>query len=82
MADLVAEAQERTKGYLPTIQAALDAQRAAGAGTAPPLIADATVYNGKVRDVEAYHESSLYRDAHALFAPQPADKPPKRGPLD
>ena len=51
MADLVAEAQERTKGYLPTIQAALDAQRAAGAGTAPPLIADATVYNGKVRDV-------------------------------
>ena len=41
-----------------------------------------TVTNGKVRDVEAYHESSLYRDAHALFAPQPADKPPKRGPLD
>ena len=43
-------AQGRTKAYLPQIQAALDKLKASDA-TPPPLIADAELYTGKVRDV-------------------------------
>ena len=43
-------AQERTKGYLPQIQAALDKLKSQGEKP-PPLIADAELYTGKVRDV-------------------------------
>ena len=43
-------AQERTKGYLPQIQAALDKIKA-GDAAPPPLIKDAELYTGKVRDV-------------------------------
>ena len=48
----------------------------------PPRFAIGTrVTNGKLRDVEAYHTSSLYRDAHHLLLPQSAAQQ-KRGPLD
>ena len=43
-------AQERTKGYLPQIQAALDKLKSQSEKP-PPLIADAELYTGKVRDV-------------------------------
>ena len=43
-------AQERTKAYLPQIQAALDTLKSQGEKP-PPLIADAELYTGKVRDV-------------------------------
>jgi len=46
----VDEAQERTKAYLPQIQAALDKLKSQSE-TPPPLIADAELYTGKVRDV-------------------------------
>jgi phosphoribosylaminoimidazole-succinocarboxamide synthase len=46
----VDEAQERTKGYLPQIQAALDTLKSQSEKP-PPLIADAELYTGKVRDV-------------------------------
>jgi len=46
----IEEAQTRTKGYLPIIQASYAKQ--ATAQTPPPLVADAdAVYTGKVRDV-------------------------------
>ena len=43
-------AQERTKAYLPQIQAALDKLKSQSEKP-PPLIADAELYTGKVRDV-------------------------------
>lgn len=49
MEALVEAAQARTKGYLPRIQAALEAQRSAS-GEAAPLV-EGKVYRGKVRDV-------------------------------
>jgi len=48
--DPVEVAQQRTKAYLPLIQAALDKQKAA-TDADKPLVADADVYKGKVRNV-------------------------------
>ena len=48
--DPVAAAQQRTKGYLPLIQAALEKQKAATGGASTALV-EGACYRGKVRDV-------------------------------